>query len=380
MNFDQQINRNDNYSFKWNRYKDRDILPMWVADTDFKCAEPITQALHKSVEHGVYGYVLPNEYEPAKVAIKHWLSQQHDWDIELDWIVWTAGVVPAFNMACKGFCQPGDKVMVQAPNYPPMRAAPALNQLERIDIGTVKRTNEASGEKRWTLDFEALEQHASDPACKLFIMCNPMNPTGSVMTEEELAKVDDICERHGVMICSDEIHCDLILDQDAKHIPAGLLKNGDKTITLMAASKTFNIAGLGTSFAIIPDSSIRRRFVAAGAGITPWVTIMGLVGTEVAFTQCDDWYQQQIAYLRDNRNYLFQQVNRIAGLSMLRPQATYLAWIDAKGLGVESPYRYFEDKGVGPSPGADFGNKDFVRINFGCPKQTIEQALLRLNS
>jgi cystathionine beta-lyase len=380
MNFDQPVNRNDNYAFKWNRYKGKDIIPMWVADTDFSCAPAITEALHKSVDHGLFGYVLPNEYEPAKVAVQHWLKQQYDWSIELDWIVWTAGIVPAFNMACKGFCNPRDKVIVQSPNYPPMRTAPALNNLERLEVGTVQRANPETGEKRWTLDFDALEKHASDPACKLFIMCNPMNPVGSVMTREELDKVSDICHQYDVMICSDEIHCDLILDEDAKHIPAGTLKNSEKSITLMAASKTFNVAGLGTSFAIIPDPSIRRQFSAAGAGITPWVTIMGLVATETAFTQCDDWYHRQLDYLRTNRNYLFQQINRIAGLSMLRPEATYLAWINAKGLNVDNPKAYFESKGVGPSPGIDFGNKDFVRINFGCTKYNLEQAVLRLNS
>jgi cystathionine beta-lyase len=380
MNFDQPVNRNNNDSLKWNRYKGKDIIPMWVADTDFSCAPSITEALHKSVDHGLFGYIQPNEYEPAKTAVQHWLKQQYDWQIELDWIVWTAGIVPAFNMACRGFCSPGDKVIVQSPNYPPMRSAPALNGLGRLEVDTVQRKNPETGEKRWTLDFDMLEKHAADPACKLFIMCNPMNPVGSVMTKTELDKVSDICRQHNVMICSDEIHCDLILDEDARHTPVGTLENGDRSITLMAASKTFNVAGLGTSFAIIPDKSIRRQFVAAGAGITPWVTIMGLVATEVAFTQCDKWYHQQIDYLRINRNYLFQQINRIAGLSMLRPEATYLAWINAKGLNVDNPKTYFENKGVGPSPGIDFGNKDFVRINFGCTKHTLEQAILRLSS
>ena len=199
------------------------------------------------------------------------------------------------------------------------------------------------------------------------------------MTEEELLKVEAICLKHNVTLCSDEIHCDLILDETAKHIPAGKLPNiGEQSITLMAASKTFNVAGLGTSFAIIPDAKVRGLFTRASAGIVPWVNFMGLVATEIAFTQCDDWHQQQLAYLRGNLDYLESEISKIPGFKFNRPQATFLAWIDASGLGVDNVHAYMESKGVGPSPGKDFGWAEFTRINFGCPRNMLEQAIERL--
>jgi cystathionine beta-lyase len=178
------------------------------------------------------------------------------------------------------------------------------------------------------------------------------------------------------MLCSDEIHCDLILDTEAKHIPAGKLAAAkDNSVTLMAASKTFNVAGLGTSFAIIPDAKVRQRFNQAAQGLVPWVNVMGLAATQAAFTQCDDWLSAQLEYLRGNRDYLVEQINQIDGLRVLAPQATFLAWIDASGLGVANPQAYFEEKGIGPSAGIDFGDKQFVRINFGCPRSQLEQAI-----
>ncbi len=375
MQFDQIIDRKDEYSYKWEKYKGKDILPMWVADSEFRCAEPILEALKARVEHGILGYNLPAQYEPGKQAITDWLARRHQWQVELDWIVWVPGVVPAFNMAAKAYCEPGDKVLVQTPNYPPMLAAPKNQQLERLDVPTV----EVDG--RWTLDFDTLEALAEDPKCKLFIMCNPMNPVGSVMTAEELERVSQICQRHGVTLCSDEIHCDLILEPGITHVPAGKVAGQEtSSITLMAASKTFNIAGLGAAFAIIPDSRLRAQFVAAGAGMIPWVNSLGLIATEAAFTQCDDWYDAQLAYLRDNRDYLVREINQIPGLRLLKQDATYLAWIDASGLGIDNPQAYFESKGLGPSPGADFGDKQFVRINFACPRAYLEEAIKRLKA
>lgn len=370
MQFDQIIDRSSTNAFKWERYKDKNILPMWIADTEFRCAQPILDAIKARADHGLLGYTLPAHAQGPNKAVIHWLAKQYGWQIEASWIVWTPGVVPAFNVACKAYCEPGDKVIVQTPNYPPLLAAPKLNGLGRVDINTVEV------EGRWTLDFAALEREAADPACKLFILCNPMNPVGSVLSHNELTCIADICNRHGVLLCSDEIHCDLILDADAKHLPAGkhpaLAHN---SVTLMAASKTFNVAGLGTSFAIIPDPQVRKRFTLASQGMVPWANVLGLVATEAAFTQCDTWHQGELEYLRANRDYFVAQINQIAGLKILAPQATFLAWIDASGLGVDNVQAYFEDKGVGPSPGVDFGDDNFVRINFGCPRQYLEQAI-----
>lgn len=375
MDFDQIIDRRDTYAFKWEKYRDSEVLPMWVADSEFRCAQPILDALNRQVEHGVMGYHLPAQYAPANDAVVRWLRDKHQWQIEPDWIVWMPGVVPAFNVACKAYCQPGDKVLVQTPNYPPLLKAPHLNHLQRVTVDTVEV------EGRWTLDFAQLEEHAADPQCKLFILCNPMNPVGSVLRESELARVRDICLANNVLLCSDEIHCDTILEDTLTHLPASNFPGlEDKSVTLMAASKTFNIAGLGTAFAIIPDPSLRKQFVAAAQGIVPWVTILGLVATQAAFTECDDWHQAELTYLRENRDFLVKEINSIEGLKLIAPEATYLAWIDASGLGVVNPQGYFESKGIGPSPGIDFGDRNFVRINYGCPHSYLQEMLKRLKA
>lgn len=373
MQFDQIIDRSSTHAFKWEKYKGTDVIPLWIADSEFKCAQPILDALHKRIEHGLLGYTLPAHYAPANNAVVRWLAEKHNWQIEPQWIVWTPGVVPAFNVACKAYCEPGDKVLIQTPNYPPLLAAPSLNNLIKVDIKTVEQDG------RWTIDFKQLEQQAADPSCKLFIMCNPMNPVGSVLSHDEISKIAQICQQNNVILCSDEIHCDLVLDQTKQHIPAGRVAELEgRSITLMAASKTFNVAGLGTSFAVIPDAGLRTRFSRSGQGIVPWANVTGLVATEAAFTLCDEWHQAQLAYLRGNLAYVENQIKQIDGLRMLKVEATFLAWIDASGLGVENPQEYFESCGVGPSPGADFGDKQFVRINFACPRSTLEQAFARL--
>jgi len=378
FSFDNTPPRNDTFSFKWQKYQGRDIIPAWVADTEFKCAPPILDAISAHVEHGNMGYILPAHHTDAIAAVQRWLKDKHDWHIEPEWLVWTPGVVPAFNVACKAYCEPGDKVLIQTPNYPPLLAAPQLNGLERVDIGTVIE-NEGTDSARYTLDFDALAQHAQDPKCKLFILCNPMNPVGSVLTQAELDRAASICNDNGVRLCSDEIHCDLILEPGKKHIPAGREANlAENSVTLMAASKTFNIAGLGTSFAIIPNKALRTAFTQAAAGIVPWVNVMGLVATQAAFTQCDDWHEAELAYLRENRAVVVDAINAIDGLTLIKPDATFLAWVDGSNLKVDNVLQWAENKGVGPSPGADFHKPDHFRINYGCSRAMLEDIVTRL--
>ncbi|QPL50838.1 MalY/PatB family protein [Alteromonas sp. B31-7] len=378
FNFDDTPSRKETFSFKWQKYNGKDIIPAWVADTEFRCAEPILNAISRHVDHGNLGYILPAQQTDAVNAVVRWLADKHDWKIKPEWLVWTPGVVPAFNVACKAYCEPGDKVLIQTPNYPPLLAAPKINDLERVDIGTVI-DNSDSENPRYTIDFEALESHAADPKCKLFIVCNPMNPVGSVLTQDEIDRIATICNQHNVRLCSDEIHCDLILEPGKTHIPAGRVSElENNSVTLMAASKTFNVAGLGTSFAVIPDAGLRRQFTQAAAGIMPWVTVLGLAATQAAFTECDDWHQAQLAYLKENRDRVFEAVNSIEGLSMIKPDATFLAWVDASGLKVDNVLTWAEQKGVGPSPGADFHQADHFRINYGCSKQMLEDILARL--
>jgi len=372
MDFSCKPERQSTHAYKWEKYKGTDILPMWIADTEFECAAPILNALHERVNNGLLGYTLPAHATPAIEAVVKWCRKQYDWNIEPEWIVWTPGVVPAFNVAIQAYTSVDDSVIVQTPNYPPLLAAPAINGRKALEVGTVEDNG------RWTLDFEQLEHQASLPEAKMFIMCNPMNPVGSVLTQTELNKIADICERHNVVLCSDEIHCDLILD-DIKHLPASAHKKLEtSSVTLMAASKTFNVAGLGTSFAIIPSAKLRSAFHRASRGIVPWVNVMGLVATQAAFEQCDEWHKAQLDYLKNNRDYLVTEINRIDGLRVIAPAATFLLWVDATGLNVKSTQRWCEEKGIGPSPGADFGNKQFFRLNYGCSREYLEEAIAKL--
>ena len=374
MNFDSKPEHISTNAYKWEEYKGSDILPMWIADTEFTCAPPILEALHARVNNGVLGYTLPSHASAAIEAVVRWCDKQYDWQIQADWIVWTPGVVPAFNVAIQAYTTTSDSIIVQTPNYPPLLAAPSINQRKRLLVPTILENG------RWTLDFDALEQHAAKPETRLFIMCNPMNPVGSVMTQEELDKVADICNRYNVMVCSDEIHCDLILE-DTKHLPASAHKAlADSSITLMAASKTFNVAGLGTSFAIIPDAQLRKKFNHAARGIVPWVNVMGLSATQAAFTQCDQWYSEQLDYLRSNRDFLVSEINKIEGLNTVTPAATFLLWVDASGLGVNDTQAWAEAKGIGPSPGKDFNAPQFFRLNFGCARDYLSDAIARLNA
>ncbi len=373
--FETSVCRGPTYAYKWEKYSGKDILPVWVADAEYPCPKPIIDGLKKYLDNQILGYTLPSQYTPANDAVVSWLQQQYGWKIDPAWIVWTPGVVPAFNVACKAYAPRGSKVIVQVPNYPPLLSAPGINELERLDVPTV------TSDGRDTLDFEILEAHAKDPLCHLMILCNPMNPNGSVLTESELERIADICRNYNVTLCSDEIHCDLILDESQKHIPAGKVKGmSSQSITLMAASKTFNVAGLGTSFAIIPSATMRQAFTKAASGIVPWVNILGLVATEIAFTQCHQWYQDLIVHLRTNRDYLAYQLASVEGLNYTPSAATFLAWVDVKALNYSNPQKWFEQRGVGPSPGRDFGSPDHIRINFASSNEYLQRVVARIKA
>ncbi|MCP3674049.1 MAG: putative C-S lyase [Gammaproteobacteria bacterium] len=371
FNFDEIIERRSTGSLKWNYY-DEDILPLWVADSDFKCAPAILSGISERVEHGILGYQIPSMNNSATAAVVSWLWRRHSWQIKAEWVVWVPGVVTAVNGTCRAFCKPGDKVLIQEPNYGPLLDAPELNNLIKETVNTCMKDG------RWTFDFDDLERKASDPKARMFILCNPMNPCGSVLTADELARIEAICLQHDVMLCSDEIHCDLILD-DVSHIPAGSLSEiGSQCITIMAASKTFNIAGLASSYVIIPDEKIRQQFIQTTISMQLWVNVLGMIATEKALTECDDWYESQLDYLRGNRQYLKQAFKSIDGFDYKPAAATFLAWIDASTLDAKDVHQYMLSKGVGPTAGEDFGRPNFTRINFACPRSYLEQAIERL--
>ncbi len=373
FNFDEIIERRSSEALKWVAYNE-DIIPLWVADSDFKTAPAIIERLKHRVDHGIYGYHLTQHNQSANQAIVDWVSRRYQWQIDPQWIVWVPGVITAVNGACRAFCKPGEKVLMQSPNYPPLLKTPNLNHLQLETITTVADNG------RWTLNFDELARKAADPKASLFILCNPMNPCGSVLSAKEMQIITSICAENNLTLCSDEIHCDLILDEQSKHIPAGSLAEiAEQSITIMAASKTFNIAGLATSFAIIPDRKIREHYSTVTIGMQLWVNIFGMLATETAFTQCDDWYTAQLDYLRGNRDFLQRAFAELSGFHYQPAAATYLAWVDVAKLDVDDVQQYMLARGVAPSPGQDFGWPDYSRFNFACPRYYLQEAVKRLS-
>ena len=366
--FDTPIDRRDSDSIKWGKYAGRDILPLWVADMDFAAPPPVLAALHRRIDHGVFGYGGP--WPSLTESVLAHLETEYNWKIEPDWIVWLPGLVTGLNVACRAV---DGEVLTATPIYPPFLSAPHFSgrKLNRVEL--------ANTDGRWQFDQIALNK-AVTAASRLFLLCHPHNPVGRCWRREELLDLAAFAEANDLIVCSDEIHCGLILDADQRHIPFASLAPdiAKRTITLMAPSKTFNIPGLGCAFAVISDASLRRRFERAMAGIVPHVNVLGLTACEAAYRDCTDWHRELIAYLAGNRDRVNATVDGKKGAKMNFVEATYLAWIDVRELGLADPAAHFEAHGLGLSDGADFGAPGWLRLNFGCPRSTLDEALRRL--
>jgi cystathionine beta-lyase len=375
FDFDTVPNRLGTDSQKWQKYAGRDILPLWVADMDFKSPPAIIEALHRRVEHGIFGYARP--VKSTVDAVVTAMHGRYGWTIDPAWIVWLPGLVVGLNITAQAFAEAGDEVLTLTPVYPPFMSAPKNSARASVGVPFVLEAG------HWTVDWAALER-AVTPRTKLFYLCNPHNPLARVWRRDELVRLGEFCVRHNLVLCSDEIHCDLILDPALPHIPTGTL--GDdiarRTVTLMAPSKTYNVPGLGTSFAIIPDSTLRARFVRATAGVVAEVTALGFTACEAAYRDSEPWRQALLAYLRGNRDFLLDFVAReLPGVKVEAPiEATYLAWLNVSALKLADPIAHFEQHGVGLSDGAFFGapKGTHVRINLGCPRPTLAEALRRM--
>jgi len=374
FDFDTAPDRRHTGSLKWDKYQDRDILPLWVADMDFLSPPPVVDALSTRAAHGVYGYTVPTD--EAVRAVVDYLQRQYGYAIKPEWIVWSHGLVPALSIACRAFAKEGEGVLVCTPVYPPMLSCP-VNMGRRLIPVPLKITGE-----QWEFDWPALEK-AITPDTRIFILCSPHNPVGRAWSCAELAQVAQFCAKHNLVLVSDEIHCDLLLDDGAKHTVTASLgpEVEERTITQMAASKTYNLPGLACAFSVIADSKLRAAFVQAAAGLVTEVNAFGYVGTIAAFQHGEPWRRELLTYLRGNRDFLYEFVQtHLPQLKLLPMQATYLAWIDARSLGVANLQKFFEDAGVGLSPGHIFGDagRGFVRLNFGCPRATLAEALKRM--
>lgn len=371
--FDQVIDRKNTNSYKWDKYADPNVIPVWVADMDFQAASPILEALQKVTEHGIFGYSkCPDEL--YDVVIER-LKNRHGWDVKKDWIVWLPGLVPGIGLSIRTVTTEAEAVMTATPVYHPF-------MLETHAAGrTLQKVPLQLENNRWVIDFEALEVSIT-PQTKLFLLCNPHNPAGTVFTKEEQGKLLEICLKNDIVICSDEIHCDLLLDKTKSHVSIATLspEAAQQTITLLAPSKTFNIAGLGCSMAIIPNDELRSKFIRTKAGLMPMLSAYAYEAALAAYRDGAAWHEELLDYLRQNHQFLLNEINQLKGMKMVPLEATYLAWIDTRESGIADFAQKLEAVGVGVSDGVQFDGAGFIRLNFACPRATLEEVVRRIKT
>lgn len=371
--FDQVIDRKNTNSYKWDKYADPNVIPVWVADMDFQAAPPILEALQKVTEHGIFGYSkCPDEL--YDVVIER-LKNRHGWDVKKDWIVWLPGLVPGIGLSIRTVTTEAEAVMTATPVYHPF-------MLETHAAGrTLQKVPLQLENNRWVIDFETLEASVT-PQTKLFLLCNPHNPAGTVFTKEEQEKLLEICLKNDIVICSDEIHCDLLLDKTKNHLSIATLspEAAQHTITLLAPSKTFNIAGLGCSMAIIPNDELRTKFIKTKAGLMPMLSAYAYEAALAAYRDGAAWHEELLDYLRQNHQFLLTEINQLKGMKMVPLEATYLAWIDTRESGIADFAQKLEAVGVGVSDGVQFDGAGFIRLNFACPRATLEEVVRRIKT
>jgi cystathionine beta-lyase len=370
FDFDAPIERRGTASFKWDLYPS-EPLPLWVADMDFASPPQVVEALAARAAHGVYGYSLvPDSLVGAIVA--H-LESRYGWRIDGEWIVWLPSVVPGLNLACDAFAAPGEAVLTVTPVYPPFLDAPDGRGRRLVTVPA------ELADGRWALPLDGLDA-AVTPDAGALLFCHPHNPLGRVWRRDEIERVVDFCRRHDLVLVSDEIHCDLILDDQA-HVPAALACPGDaaRIVTLMSPSKTFNLPGLNFAFAIVADEELRRRFVRPGEGLLPFPGCFAVTAAEAAYRDGGAWHAGLLDYLRVNRDALETFVAaEFPRVRMSHVEATYLAWLDVRDLGLDDPAAACRAAGVALSAGAAFGDPAYLRLNFGCRRRLLEEALDRL--
>lgn len=357
---------------KWNKFPE-DVSPLWVADMDFQAPECVRKALQDCVDFNIYGYSLPKKELIGTII--DMLKNKYQWEVKPSSIVWLPGLVPALNIAARGCVQNNREILTHTPVYPPFLTAPVLSNRK------LKTNDLTLNSGRCEIDFETMDKSCSERT-ELYYLCNPQNPTGRVFDRDELEKLAEVCLKNKMFICSDEIHCDLILE-DKAHIPIATLSSevADNTITLMAPSKTYNVPGLCFSFAIIQNYKLRKRFLRAMNGIVPYPGQLGLAGAQAAYQGGEEWRLELIKYLQGNRNMLRQFIEQhMPEIGYIPGEATYLAWLDMRKLKLENPFAYFLKHKVALSNGADFNGEGFLRLNFGCPQSVLIEALEKMKS
>ena len=381
--FDHVPDRWSTGCMKWNKY-DGDVLPLWVADMDFPVAEPILQSLQCSLDHGIFGYPevhpSPEAISDLQLVLVERMQRLYNWQVSPEEIVFLPGVIVGLNLTCHAMATPGGNVLVQTPVYPPFLSTPTNAGMQRQDA----LLSHAS-DGHYEIDWQVFEDGLTEQT-RVFILCNPHNPVGRVFRKDELERMAEICLHKGVVICSDEIHCDLLF-KGHKHIPIASLDKeiARNTITLMAPTKTFNIAGLQCSFAIIQNQDLRMKLEGSMQGLVMWVNLIGMTATLAAYKDGQEWLDQVLQYLEGNRDFLFDYVKaHLPQVQMVRPEGTYLAWLDCRNTGIQgNPYEFFLKKArVAFNDGVTFGKggEGHVRLNFACTREVLTQALERMKA
>lgn len=375
--FDHVHDRRRSESIKWNHFSS-DVLPMWVADMDFQSPMAVIEALKARADHGVFGYpVVPDELNEVIVAR---LDEKYRWQVSPDDLIFLPGVISGFNLAARALAEPGAGLLIQPPVYMPFLDVAENNGMVQQEAQLCLKPD-----GKYEIDLDEFRA-AITRNTRMFLLCNPHNPVGRVFTPAELTAMAEACLRNGVVICSDEIHCDLVYSS-YRHTPIAALdpEIAANTITLMAPSKTFNIPGLKCAFAVIQNPDLRRKFQKARRGLVGDVNIMGLQAALAAYRHGEEWLRELMAYLESNRDYLFDIVQReLPGVRMVKPEGTYLAWLDCRTAGIgQDPCGFFLDRArVGLNDGVKFGSggEGFVRLNFGCPRSILEEGLSRMRN
>ncbi|MBW4934899.1 MalY/PatB family protein [Marinobacter sp. F4206] len=388
--FDQPVARDHTCSVKFDARKAvfgrEDVIPVWVADMDFAAPEAVTRALVERARHPVYGYSLfPDSLYQSMID---WFRTRHGWDIQREWILMAPGVVPSLNAACMAYAEPGQGVIIQPPVYPPFFSSVRQSGRTVIENPLVLEKGPDAGPGRYRMDLEHLEQCAARPDARVLMLCSPHNPVGRIWTEEELRGVLAIARKHDLVVLSDEIHCDLTFDDGPRHsVLATLAEPDDALVTAVAPSKSFNMPGLGLSALVVADAERRKAIKAVFQSMhMPQCNPFSSAGFEAGYREGGPWLDELLVYLRNNRDYVEREVReRLPGMRVSAPEATYLMWLDCRDLGMTDAElkRFFvQDAGVGMNPGLSFGNpgSGFMRLNIGCPRAVLAEVLERIET
>jgi len=368
MSFDEVVDRSSSDSSRWGGRGE--VLALTIGDSDFRLPPPVEDAIRARMT-GIHGYdTVPDR---LKLAIAERLERLYGWQVQSDWFFFMPGVVQGLNLCCRALTEAHESVVTEVPIYYPFLDAPLNAGRKRLDLPAARNGD------RWEFDHDAFEELARDPACRLLMLCHPHNPLGRVLSQSGLERIVETCERHDLLICSDEIHADILFG-DARHIPLASVspQAASRTVMLSSPSKAFAMSGLGGAFAIIPDAGVRERFRAWAAGLVPNISVLSLAAMHAAYSGCEDWLHEEVAYLSGNRDYLIARFSKMGKLGLVAPRATYFLWLDFRETGWNDPYQKLLDHGVELSDGARFSGPGYLRLNFASPRSVLEEAADRI--